>query len=151
MCASGQKTRSTDQDVDAFLAAIPDETKRRDARQLRDMMEDVSGEPARMWGDSIIGCGTYHYRYASGHEGDTHVVGFAPRSRNLAVYIAGGLDEQRAVLDRLGKHKLGKGCLYIARLADVNVNVLSELVAGSVRAGRRLDTTDPAHRNLETA
>lgn len=136
------KTRPTDTSVDAFLAAIPDEAKRDDAMRLRELMEDVSGEPATMWGPTIVGFGRYHYRYATGHEGEAAAVGFSPRAANLTVYVVGGFDGHGDTLARLGKHKLGKGCLYITRLANVEESALRELVQISIDNAARFHVED---------
>lgn len=121
------KTRPTQVSVDDFIAAVDKSVRRSDALALRDLMERVTGEPATMWGPSIIGFGSYHYRYASGHEGDTCRVGFSPRSANLVLYVGDfpGYDE---LLGRLGKHKRSTGCLYLNKLADVDMAVLEEIV-----------------------
>jgi hypothetical protein len=126
------KTKPTPESVDEFLANISDDTKRSDCQRLRELMESATGEGGRMWGASMVGFGAYHYRYASGHEGDTMAVGFAPRSANITLYITGGFEEHESVLQRLGKHKTGKGCLYIKRLSDVDESALIELIEASV-------------------
>jgi len=98
------------------------------------MMQEVTGEPPAMWGSSIVGFGTYHYRYASGHEGDSALASFSPRRQNLAIYLVGEFaNRHRAVLARLGPHQTGKGCLYIKRLADVDLDALRELIDRSAR------------------
>lgn len=122
------KTAPTDVSVDEFLDNIADERKRADSHRLRDIMEEVSGEPGVMWGPSIVGFGSYHYRYASGHEGDAGAVGFSPRSASITVYIVGGFEGHDELLGRLGKHKLGKGCLYLKRLSDVDESALRDLI-----------------------
>lgn len=127
------KTKPTVQSVDAFLAAVEKPVRRQDAMALREMMERVTGETATMWGPSIIGFGSYHYQYASGHQGDTCRVGFSPRSANLVLYV-GAVPEYESLLDRLGKHKHGKGCLYLNKLADVNLTVLEEIVRRSYKS-----------------
>jgi len=125
---SEQKTLPTEVEPDQFIAAIQDEQKRADARTLREMMGEITGEPAVMWGTSIVGFGTYHYRYASGHEGDTCLIGFSPRKQNLTIYFWNGVDAHNATLAELGKHSVGKGCLYIKRLSDVDPAVLRRLI-----------------------
>jgi hypothetical protein len=110
------KTKPTSVDVDAFIDSVPDEQRRDEARTLRVLMERATGERAQMWGPSIIGFGRYRYRYASGHEGDACRVGFSPRKADLVLYIGAGRPEQAEDLARLGKHKLGKSCLYLKRL-----------------------------------
>lgn len=124
------KTKPATLSVDAFIAAVEKPLRRDDAMVVREMMERVTGEPATMWGPSIIGFGSYHYQYASGHQGDTCRVGFSPRSANLVFYV-GVFPELAALLNRLGKHKCGKGCLYINKLADVDVMVLEEIIQHS--------------------
>ena len=121
------KTKPTPASVDDFLDRVAHPVRRADGTALRAMMERVTGEPAVMWGPSIVGFGACHYRYASGHEGDMCRVGFSPRSANLVLYV-GGFPEYEALLARLGKHKRSKACLYINRLADVDLSVLEEIV-----------------------
>ena len=120
------KTRPTDVSVDAFLDGVGHPVRRADGKALRAMMERVTGEPATMWGPSIVGFGSYHYRYDSGHEGDSPRVGFSPRSANLVLYV-GGFPEYEALLAKLGKHKRSKACLYLNKLADVDISVLEEI------------------------
>jgi hypothetical protein len=127
------KTKPTRVDVDAFLDAIDDPGKRDDARTICAMMARVSGEPATMWGPTIVGFGSYHYRYASGHEGTMCRMGFSPRAANLTLYVLPGSPREDELLAGLGKHKRSKGCLYIKRLADVNEAVLELLVTESWR------------------
>ena len=125
------KTRETEVSVDDFLEAVPNAQRREDARKVRAMLERVSGEPARMWGPSIVGFGQYHYRYDSGHEGDMARIGFSPRASELVLYLVPGFTPYEGLMQRLGKHKTGKCCLYIKRLSDVDEAVLEELaVAG---------------------
>jgi hypothetical protein len=122
------KTKPTQVRVDAFIEAVPDATRREDAKTLVAMMERLTGEPATMWGPSIIGCGSYRYKYDSGHEGEMCRIGFSPRKAELVLYVLNGNTDQSAELSRLGKHKTGKGCLYIKKLADVDMGVLEGLV-----------------------
>ena len=122
------KTRPTGVAVDAFLDAVPDPQRREDAKAVRALMERVSGEPAAMWGPSIVGFGSYHYKYDSGHEGDMGRIGFSPRARELVLYLVGGFPRHQALMDKLGKYKTGKSCLYIKRLSDVDGEVLEALV-----------------------
>ncbi len=129
--AAELKTRPTQVSVDAFLDAVADPQRREDAKALRAMMERLSGEPAQMWGPSIVGFGRYHYRYDSGHEGDMCQVGFSPRARELVLYIVPGFGADE-LMARLGKHRAGKSCLYVKRLADVDQGVLEELVSRSL-------------------
>ena len=121
------KTRPTQVSVDAFLDGVANPVRRADGKALRELMERVTGEPATMWGPSIVGFGSYHYRYDSGHEGDAPGAGYSPRSANLVLYV-GGFPEYEALLAKLGKHKRSKACLYLNKLADVDVSVLEEIV-----------------------
>src|SRR5690606_23833107 len=115
-----------------FLAGIEDEAKREDAQELRQIMADVTGDDGAMWGDSIVGFGSYHYRYASGREGDWFEVGFSPRKRNLTIYLMTGFEDGEGLLGRLGKHTTGKAGLYVNRLTDVDLDVLRRLIQSSV-------------------
>ena len=127
-------THPTDASVEAFLAQVPDDRRREDARRLCALMREITGEPPAMWGSSIVGFGSYHYRYTSGHEGDSALASFSPRRHNLAIYLVGEFaDRHQAALARLGPHKTGKGCLYIRRLADVDPDALRELIDRSAR------------------
>lgn len=133
-------TTPTDASVERYLESLADDRRRADAEQLITVMQEVTGEPAVMWGTSIIGFGRYHYRYASGHEGDSALAGFAPRKQHLVVYLVGEFEERHAsALSRLGPHKTGKGCLYLKRLSDVDLGVLRELIDRSVRVRRGVD------------
>ena len=126
------KTKETAVDVDAYLDAIPDDGRRADAKKVRAMMERLSGEPARMWGPSIVGFGRYRYKYDSGHEGEAARIGFSPRAKELVLYIMPGFDRYAELMARLGKHRTGKSCLYIKRLADVDEQVLETLAGASL-------------------
>ena len=132
------KTKPTQVNVDDFIAAVEKPVRRADASVVRDMMERVTGEPATMWGPTIIGFGTYHYRYASGHEGDACRVGFSPRSANLVLYV-GGFPEYEELLGKLGKHKVSKCCLYLNKLADVDLGVLEEIARRTFKASEDVD------------
>ena len=126
------KTKPNEQSVDEFLQRVDDEAKRRDSYIILGLMEEVTGAKARMWGDSIIGFGSYHYKYASGREGEWFLTGFSPRKRNLTLYIMSGFTEYDGLLRRLGKFKIGKSCLYVNRLEDIDLSTLRELVETSV-------------------
>ena len=126
------KTKENDQSVETFLVGIEDAQKQADCRTLIAIMQEATGAAPRMWGESIVGFGHYHYKYASGREGDWFLTGFAPRKQNLTLYIMAGFDNYEALLGRLGKHTTGKSCLYVKRLADVDMPVLTELVVESV-------------------
>jgi len=136
----GPATRRTEASVAGFLAAVPDEQRRQDARRLCAMMREITGEPPTMWGTSIIGFGTYHYRYASGHEGDAPLASFSPRRQHLAIYLVGEFgDRYQPLLARLGPHKTGKGCLYLKRLDDVDHDALRELIDRAARVHKGID------------
>jgi hypothetical protein len=126
------KTTPNDQSVKAFLNGIPDEKKRRDCYRILDLMKQVTGEEGRMWGDSIVGFGSYHYKYASGREGDWFLTGFSPRKQAITLYIMAGFDQYDDLMDKLGKYKTGKACLYVKRVEDVDIHTLRELVKQSV-------------------
>ena len=128
--AAEQKTRPTAISAAEFIAAVEDPKRRADAEAACALLAEATGEPATMWGPSIVGFGAYHYRYASGHEGDAPLVGFSPRKANLVFYLY--CDEGRDdLLARLGKHKAGKGCVYVNRLSDVNTAVLKQMAVAS--------------------
>ncbi len=123
--------------VEAFLEGVKDEARREDCRKLIRMMKRATRAEPRMWASGIVGFGSYHYRYASGREGDWFLTGFAPRKQDLTVYIMPGFDRYEKLLARLGKHRLGRSCLYIKRLADVDQAVLRELISASVEQMKR--------------
>lgn len=133
------KTKPTKAGVTAFLGAIADPERRRDCRALSALMKRATGCRPRMWGTSIVGFDTYHYKYASGHEGDSCVVGYSPRKGDISIYLVPGYETApvKALLAKLGKHKTGKACLYVRRLADVDTTVLEQLVSHSVAEIRR--------------
>ncbi len=126
------KTTLSDKDPLDFLNTISDEKKRRDALTILRLMEEVTGYPAQIWGDNIVGFGKYRYRYASGHTGEWPLVAFSPRKQNLTLYIMAGFEQYESLMTRLGKHKTGKSCLYINKIEDIDLNVLRELVRASV-------------------
>ena len=123
--------------ADDFLISIDNVERREDCQAIRKVMEKVTGEPAVMWGSSIVGFGTYHYRYESGREGDWAVTGFSPRKADISVYLMAGGPDQPDLLAKLGRHRMGKSCLYIRKLADVDMSVLERLIADSVDEVRR--------------
>ena len=125
------KTKPTNEDVHAFINSIADEQRRQDSQAILALMQEAAGAEPQMWGDSIVGFGHYHYKYASGREGDWFLTGFAPRKQNLTLYIMAGFEQYNTLLARLGKHKTGKSCLYLKRLADVDRDILRELVRQS--------------------
>ena len=126
------KTRPTDESVVAFLEGVADEKKRQDSFEVLALMREVTGMEPRMWGGSIVGFGTYHYKYATGREGDMPLTGFSPRKQSLTLYIMSGFSLYDDLLGKLGKFKTGKSCLYIKRLADVDLDTLRQLIAQSV-------------------
>ena len=126
------KTKPNDQSVEGFLNKVPDDKKRQDSFAILELMKQVTGEEPIMWGDSIVGFGTYKYKYASGKEGEWPVTGFSPRKQNLTLYIMSGFDEYDELLENLGVHSTGKSCLYIKKLEDVDQDVLRDLVSKSV-------------------
>lgn len=128
---SENKTRPTERDVREFLNSVGHKTRREDGLALLEMMEEITGESAVLWGNSIVGFGSYHYKYESGREGDMPLVGFSPRKQSLSLYIMTGFEDYETMLAELGKHKLGKACLYVNKLADVNEDVLRRLIRRS--------------------
>jgi Domain of unknown function (DU1801) len=132
--------RRTGASVAEFLAHVPDERRREDAQRLCAMMQEITGEVPVMWGASIVGFGRYHYRYASGREGDSALASFSPRRQALAIYLVGGFEDRyQSVLARLGPHNTGKGCLYIKSLDDVDHDALRELIDRSARVRKGVD------------
>ncbi len=128
------KTKPTAVSVSAFINAVPDEERRRDSRTLLKMMKKATKAEPKMWGPTIIGFGSYHYKYASGHEGDMCITGFSPRKAAFSIYVLGDIEGQAGLLKKLGKHQAGKACLYIKRLSDIDLEVLEELVTRSVKS-----------------
>ncbi len=126
------KTKGTDASVEVFLDSIEDEQRREDCKAVAKLMQQVTKEKPKMWGSSIVGFGQYHYKYASGHEGNAALTGFSPRKQALTLYIMGGFDTYNDLMSKLGKYKIGKACLYVKRLADVDQKVLKELIKQSV-------------------
>jgi len=133
------KTKLNKASVDKFLRGVKDEQTRRDCFKILEIMRKASKAEPGMWGSSIVGFGNYHYKYASGREGDWFIIGFSPRKQNLTLYFMGGFEGHEALLKRLGKHSLGKGCLYIKRLEDVDIKVLEEFVTKSVKRMAKSD------------
>ncbi len=127
------KTQKNDASVTAFLDSVADIKRRQDSYVVLEMMQIITGLEPKMWGDAIIGFGSEHYRYASGREGDMPLIGFSPRKQNLTLYINMGFDRFQGLLARLGKHKTSKACLYINRLADVDLSVLEEIISHSLK------------------
>ncbi|MFC0875756.1 DUF1801 domain-containing protein [Saccharicrinis sp. FJH2] len=122
------KTKRTENDVIDFINTIDDQEKKADALVLMHMMQEITGEEPAMWGESIVGFGSYHYKYDSGREGDWFITGFSPRKQSLTIYLIYGVNKLTGIKE-LGKYKTGKACLYVKRLLDVNMNVLHNLIS----------------------
>lgn len=127
-----QKTKETDSSVIQFIECVENLKKRKDAYELLDIFTDTTGYEAKMWGPSIIGFGSYHYKYETGHEGDAPLVGFSPRKAKFSLYFATGDVKREDLLNSLGKHTSGKACVYINKLADIDVDVLKKLINQSI-------------------
>lgn len=125
------KSQTQTQAVAEFVASVENKTRQSDARVLLEMMERITGLTPKMWGDTLIGFDSYHYKYDSGHEGDSFIAGFSPRKARLVIYINPGFDDYGPMLERLGKYKSSVSCLYINKLADVDMTVLEELVTAA--------------------
>ena len=132
------KTKLTDASVEDFLNTVENEQKRKDCFEILKIMKQVTKEMPKMWGTSIVGFGSYHYKGASGREGDWMLTGFSPRKQNLTLYLMGGFDSHKDLLKKLGKYKTSVGCLYIKKLDDVDKKVLKELVTESVKTMKKL-------------
>ncbi len=135
------KTTPTDASVSDYLGAIDSETRRRDCEVLVLLLAKATGAKAKMWGSSIVGFGTHTYKYASGKDGEICLVGFSSRKGDISIYGTGAASSEEGLLERLGKHKMGKGCLYIGKLIDVDLKVLEQLITSAVRA-KRVETCD---------
>jgi hypothetical protein len=127
------KTTETALSVKDFIKKIPEAERQKDALAIVDIMEKQSGFAAKMWGPAIIGFGSYHYIYESGHEGDAPLVGFSPRKNEFALYLSSAFDKREELLAQLGKHKVAKACVYIKKIEDIKVDILKKMVAGSVK------------------
>lgn len=126
------KTKLTELSVESFLEKISDQQVRDDCKTLVKLMKKATGFPPKMWGAAIVGFGQYHYKYESGHEGDICLVGFSPRKQNITLYVKAAAPGQDALMEKLGKHKAGKGCVYIKKMEDINPAVLESLIKGTV-------------------
>ena len=126
------KTKPNDQSVEEFIAAVKPVEKQEDCRTLLKLIGRITGEAPKMWGSSIIGYGSYHYRYNSGREGDWFLSGFSPRKQSLTIYMMGGYSDSNELLPKLGKHKKSVGCLYIKSLSDIDINILEKLIVKSI-------------------
>lgn len=132
------KTKVTEASVDSYLQAIEDSSRREDCKSLARLMTDATGYQPRMWGTSIVGFGSYHYKYESGREGDACLTGFSSRKTDITVYLVKDFPGQQQLLSKLGKYKAGKGCIYIRKLSDVDLEILAGLVAGAAAERKRL-------------
>jgi hypothetical protein len=132
------KTKVNDADVVKFLKSVKDEKQREDSFVILDIMSKITKLPPKMWGPSIIGFGSYHYKYASGHEGDMCLAGFSPRKQSLTLYILPGFEKNKDLMEKLGKYKTGKSCLYIKKLEDVDMKVLKELIKRGLEQTKEL-------------
>lgn len=137
--AQENKTQPTQVDVDSFLATVENKTRLQDARTIIEMMTRLTDEPAVMWGPSIIGFGTSHYRYESGREGDVPLVGFSPRKANLVLYLGKSFPDYNTLIAKLGKHKTGASCLYVNKLADVDLSILETMIERSAAHAQATD------------
>jgi|SRR5215468_463456 len=135
------KTKQTEQSVERFLKGISDAARREDCIAVAEIMEEITGCEPKMWGTSIVGFGTQHYKYASGREGDWMLTGFSPRKQNLTLYITSGFDKYDDLMQKLGKHTVAKSCLYIKRLSDIDLSTLKKLIRNSVKEAKKKDTT----------
>jgi hypothetical protein len=135
---SENKTKKTNESIEKYINSIKDENVKKDCYTIIKLMQAITKEEPKMWGSSIIGFGDYHYKYASGREGDFFLTGFSSRKQNLALYLMGGLENQKDLLKKLGKHKTGKSCLYIKSLNDIDKKVLKEMIVQSVKETKKL-------------
>ncbi|GIO87207.1 hypothetical protein J25TS5_41390 [Paenibacillus faecis] len=140
------KTKETDRDVLEFIESVEHPGKRRDALQLLTIFKETTGCSAKMWGPSIIGFGSYHYKYASGHEGDAPLVGFSPRKSKISLYFATGDPEREELLQQFGKHTAGKGCVYINKVEDIRIEILEALIRQSVDFLRKTYPQEPTEK-----
>ncbi len=136
MAKAENKTKETRASVEKFLNGIKDEKKREDSFKILKMMKQITKSEPKMWGSSMVGFGNYHYKYASGREGDWFLTGFSPRKQSLTLYMMSYLEKHENILKRLGKYKTGKGCLYIKQLEDVDMRVLKELISTTVKKAK---------------
>jgi hypothetical protein len=135
------KTKVTNASVSDFIAKIPDEDRRQDCLTVVDIMKRASKAEPRMWGPSIVGFGDYRYKYPNGREADWFPIGFSPRKDNLTLYLVGGVEPHAALLAKLGKHKTGKGCLYLKRLSDVDTTILRQVIEAALKQARKTSSS----------
>ena len=129
---SDLKTKQNEKSVDEFIKKIEDLEKQKTSWQILEIIKEISGKEPKMWGDSIIGFGKYHYKYATGREGDWMRIAFSPRKQNFSIYIMDGFDNHSELMEKLGKFKTGKSCLYINKLQDIDINILKEIMKESL-------------------
>ena len=127
------KTIETESSVDAFINAVADETKRKDCFELITFLKQQTTLEPKMWGPSIVGFGSYHYKYESGREGESPLVAFSPRASSIALYLSGHFDNREQLLEKLGKHKTEKGCIHLKKLADINLTILTEMITNHIK------------------
>ena len=132
------KTAETSVSVNDFINSVKDETKRKDSFSLIDLIEKQTGFEPKMWGPGIIGFGSYHYKYDTGHEGDSPLIGFSPRAAAITLYLSAQFENREDLLEKLGKHKTGKGCIYIKKLGDINIETLQKMIANHIRNIQKL-------------
>jgi hypothetical protein len=131
------KTKATEASVESYISAIKDEARRKDCEALAKLMTKATKQQPKMWGTSIVGFGSYHYKYESGREGDSCLTGFSSRKSDISIYLVANVIGQEELLSKLGKHKIGKGCLYVRKLSDVNLKVLEQLIVATVAERKR--------------
>ena len=131
------KTKATEANVESYISSIGDEARRKDCEALAKLMTKATKQQPKMWGTTIVGFGSYHYKYESGREGDSCLTGFSSRKSDIVVYLVASVLGQEELLSKLGKHKVGKGCLYVRKLSDVDLTVLEQLIVGSVAERKR--------------
>ncbi len=131
------KTKPTQASVESYIGAVDDESRRKDCEVLARLITQATKQPAAMWGSSIVGFGSYHYKYESGREGGSCLVGFSSRKSEICLYLTAGVLGQEELVSKLGKHKTGKGCLYVRKLADVDLKVLEQLIVGAFAERKR--------------
>ena len=132
------KTTQTEKSVTAFIKAVPNETKRNDSFRIIELMQSLTGYEPRMWGPTIVGFGSYHYKYESGREGDMPLTGFSPRANAITFYFCTDFDKREELLQKLGKHTTGAGCVYIKKLEDVDIAVLKKIIVASVKQIKKM-------------
>jgi hypothetical protein len=138
MAKSTNKTTETTASVAGFINAVADETKRNDSFRLIDIMKELTGYEAKMWGPGIVGFGSYHYKYESGREGDAPLIGFSPRKNEISIYFATVYPGKEKLLQQFGKYRAGAGCIYVKKLEDIDIAILKKMIKASVDAIRKL-------------